>query len=391
VSRLPLGRKEDFHLEFKGRDALDEPEKIAREVVAFLNAKGGEVWVGLGEEDARAVKVEPIPDPERAQRRLLDSLIETVEPSPSGEEVRVEVVEEGEGEGAVLRVSIQPDERRGPYAFFRKGGRHFVVRIADRIRPMSREEIFSAQPTGGDERLQQALDRVLSERSKLQEERKEGFWLRLEPVEALDLDLQDRRFEEILRDPVRTGNRPQGLGFAHFQHRLIVMQNRLKSSSDEIFSVEIRRAGGLAFSGPLRSPYGKGDARTIWPQILCEPPVSALRVARALYDGLLAEKVEIVIDFALIGVEGRILLPGTPDSSTPSWVAMGLARVPLRPFDAADFLLDRPLVVPARDLFENPDAIGYRLVERVYEAFGLRRDQMPSFFDPVTRRLVLPS
>ena len=79
--RVPLGRKEDFHLELKGRDALDDPEKIAREVVAFLNAEGGDVWVGLGEEAGRAVKVEPIPDPEREQRRLVDYLIETIEPS----------------------------------------------------------------------------------------------------------------------------------------------------------------------------------------------------------------------------------------------------------------------------------------------------------------------
>ena len=154
--RVPLGRKEDFHLEFKGRDALGDPEKIAREVVAFLNADGGEVWVGLGEEDGRAVKVEPISDAEQAQRRLLDFLIETVEPSPSAKEVRVEVVDEGEG--AVLRVGVQPDGGRGPYAFLRKGGRHFVLRIGERIRPMSREEVFKTQPSG-DERLRQALGR----------------------------------------------------------------------------------------------------------------------------------------------------------------------------------------------------------------------------------------
>jgi hypothetical protein len=381
VSGLPLGRKEDFHLEFKGRDALDEPEKIAREVVAFLNAKGGEVWVGLGEEDGRAVKVEPIPDPERAKRRLLDSLIETVEPSPSAEEVWVEVVDEGEG--AVLRVSAQPGEGRGPYAYFRKGGRHFVLRIGDRIRPMSRVEIFWAQPTGGDERLQQALDRVIKERSERQEQRKEGLWLHLEPAVEVERDLQDRRIEEILQDPEQSSNRPDGWTFARFQRRPVLQSGRLVTSPEDGYRVEIRHQGGIAFSASLESLLWKGEEHEIWPPILCELPISALRIAAALFEGFLAPAAEIVLDFALIGLEGWILRPGTPG---PWFLANRLSQL-----DAADFLLDRPLVVPARDLFENPDAIGYRLVARVYEAFGLRRDQMPSFFDPVTRRLVLPS
>src|SRR6185295_6915349 len=34
---IPLGKKEDLHLELKGADSLKDPEKIAREVVAMLN------------------------------------------------------------------------------------------------------------------------------------------------------------------------------------------------------------------------------------------------------------------------------------------------------------------------------------------------------------------
>lgn len=80
---IPLGQKEGPRLELKGADVLKDPEKIAREIVAMLNAEGGEVWVGLREEGNRAVAVEEIADPEGEQRRLLDFLGDVVEPSLS--------------------------------------------------------------------------------------------------------------------------------------------------------------------------------------------------------------------------------------------------------------------------------------------------------------------
>ena len=59
----------------QGAEALKTPEIVARGVVAMLNADGGEVWVGLREENERAVVVESIQDREREARRLLDYLV----------------------------------------------------------------------------------------------------------------------------------------------------------------------------------------------------------------------------------------------------------------------------------------------------------------------------
>src|SRR6185295_20094854 len=94
------------HLEFKGIDALKDPEKIAREVVAMLNAQGGKVWVGLREEDGRAVAVEPIADPEREKGRLLNYLVDTIEPAISNSMVNIEV--QDQGQGAVLDIVVGP-------------------------------------------------------------------------------------------------------------------------------------------------------------------------------------------------------------------------------------------------------------------------------------------
>ncbi len=381
---LPLGRKEDFHLEFKAREALKDPEKIAREVVAFLNAEGGEVWVGLREENGRAVAVEPIADPDRDARRLLDYLIETVEPSPATE-IRVEVIE-AEGEGPVLQVAVRPEQGRGPYAFLRKGGRHFVKRIADRIRPMSREEVFGAKDDRDQSSpLRNTVERARAERNRRQEQEKAGLWLRLEPAEPIEIDLQDPRVETLLSEPESSGNRREGWTFSRFQFRPEVRRDHLSTAPEELLSVEIHRQGRITFSAPLPVLQERGEPREIWPPVLSELVVSALRVAAEVYRGVFSPEAAIVVDVALIGVKGWRLRPGTPVSLTR------FRLIPPAQFEDDDFLLDRPLVVPAGDLLDNPDSIGYRLIERVYEAFGLRREQIPQVFDPVTRRLVLPS
>ncbi len=44
----------------------------------------------------------------------------------------------------------------------------------------------------------------------------------------------------------------------------------------------------------------------------------------------------------------------------------------------------------AEQIQQEPDRCGYRLVERVYEAFSYRREQIPEEFDQKTGRLILP-
>src|SRR3954451_2279431 len=139
MSKIPLGKSEDVHLEFKAAEALKDPEKIAREVVAMLNADGGEVWVGLREEDGVAVAVEEIPEPELSRQSLRDFLVSTVEPSPSPGEIEIDPIPSPKG--SILRLRARPDASRKPYALLRRSGRAFWMRVADRLRVMDREEI----------------------------------------------------------------------------------------------------------------------------------------------------------------------------------------------------------------------------------------------------------
>ncbi len=351
----------------------------------MLNAEGGNVWVGLREEEGRAVAVDAIADPEGEKDRLLNYLVDTIEPPISSE---VSIGLRDEGQGTVLRVEVNSEGVKGegtPYAFLRKGGRHFVIRVGNRIRPMTREEIFrgSGRPIL-DEHLQKTEFKVMEERRRILEAGEELLWLRLEPAAKVSLDIQDTKYEEFLQNPQATGNRLSGWNFSKFTYRpRIRPAGRLITSSEELLKVEIRRDGGLLFSAPLEALYWKGDEDQIWPPVLIEYIVSALRLARAIYQGPLRPRDAVVVDLLLSGLKDWKLRPGTPGV----WFSGNRPKV----FTEDDFVLAQPLVFRFEELDSDsgPDRCGYRLIERVYEAFELRREAIPNIFDPQSGRLTL--
>jgi hypothetical protein len=382
AENIPLGEKESLRQEFKGREALKRPEVIAREVVAMLNAQGGVVWVGLRDDDHRAVEVEPISGAERERRLLRDYLVDTIEPSPEGDEVAVEVVAADRGE--ILRIEAHPKPDRLPYAHLKKSGRWFVVRISNRTRPMTREEIFGSPQA--DTARGTAILEILKERKRIQEAAGERLWLALKPVPAVELDLQDRRLKTLLLDPALSDNRRSGWNFSTFREEPCLRQGRLVTADEQgPRTVEIRRDGFLSFSVLLEGLWWKGDVSEIWPPILWEYPISALRLAGKVYSDHLGSDAWIVADLSLIGVKGWKLRWGSPRSGT-----INFFQRPKEFLEAHDFLLEKPLVFSGRDLVQEPDRCGARLLGRIYEAFGYGREAFPPEFDQETGRLTFP-
>lgn len=369
---FPLGQRESQRLEIKGADALKEPEKIAREVVAMLNAEGGEVWVGIREEKGTGVAVEPVAHPELEQRRLHDFLVDTIEPPLTDPEAKVAIERNEEGE-AVLAVKLQPLERSKPYAFLRKGGRYFLTRIGDRIRPMTREEVLG-QGSPGDQ-TQPAIARAFAARQKALAEREARLWLFVQPV--ADLDLAPQKYEELLYSPENSGNRSGFWSFGRSQRRAEWNQKWIRTNPEETFKVEITHHGRLTFSAPLGALCPQLLwPRDLWPQALVESIASALRLARTVYQGEKpSHEAPVVVDLVILGLRDHFLNPRIPD-------AWGRSRD--WKYQEDDFFLVRPLVVPAGELLKHPDSVSWRLVERVYSDFGIHRDDMPDLFDERT-------
>jgi hypothetical protein len=364
---------------------LESPEKVARDVVAMLNAAGGEIWIGLAEAHGRAVAVEPIADIEARRRQLLQFLTDKIEPPLRHDEVKIEVCQVTEPAGALLVVTVLPQEGRRPYAYLQGGGRFFTLRVRDSIRSMEREELLGSRPGLGESGLSQALAKAFDQRRKWTEGGGERLWLSILPTSPLEIDLQDPYLAEILTDPTLTGNRPEGWTFAASLHRPRLASGRLETPPAEQRRVTIERDGGLTFSVPLEFLHWRGDEREIWPPILLEYPVSAFRLAQHIYRQKVPPTGQVVADLALVGAQGWALRPGAPDL----WFTRSSNRP--RAFDAGrDLFLDRPLVFTGAEIETEPDRCAARLVERVYEGFGLWREAMPQL-DAKTGRLVFPN
>jgi hypothetical protein len=398
MSDLPLGKQESERLEFKSRDALNDRKTIAREAVALLNAKGGDLWLGIREENGYGVEVEPIPDASSSAEMLLDFLVDTVEPSPASGELEVKPVSTDFGE--VIRVALAEGALK-PYALAGSGGsRVYLTRIGARIRPMSRAEIakaFAAANRSVEEataQLREKIEQLLQERHEIEYQggvlgRKDGFWLQIRPVSKIRIDLQAGDLEEMFMDPTRTGNRRTGWTFAgrakpRLQGDRLVSRSIWGPTQAQVGQeIELREDGVITFSSSLSRLHWKGDSREIWPLILLELPISLLRFAARVYVDILDGESPVLVDVALLGVVGWSLREGTPGD----WF---LAE------DLAEFEGSRHLTLPEPSTFrfseirEQPDVCGFRIVRRIYQEFGLREENMPAQFDKTQGKLILP-
>lgn len=377
---LPLAEPESERLELKSREVLREPEKVAREAVAMLNSKGGEIWIGIGEGGDRR-EIEPIPDAERERRRLQDRLLDVIEPRPTSNEIAV-AVEGKEAGGPVLLVTVEPQQGRGPYALLRsQGGRYYLRRFGDRIVPMSREEIFGASRAGPGSETREAVKILRAALDGFLEQRKDGLWLRLEPEGPGELSFSHLADSGLLTDPTLTGTPRSSYNFtvAAYHGGACLEQGRALRVGDDDLSLRLFRTGGLELTVALGSlwvgnvPFVE-EERLLSPEALLGYPISVLRLASKLFQGgSLWDKAPsggLWATLAVLGLQGWGLLPG------------GLAQWPsrrhqLQRFDAPDFLMDEPLFFSREDVLERPDECGRRIIRRLYEGFNILRD-LPS-------------
>lgn len=397
-----LGRREDQRLEFKSAEVLTRDlDSVAREVVGMLNANGGEIWIGVEDEDDVAVAIHPVTDSAREKRRLLDHLLETIDPAPLSGEVAIDA-RPAEASPAVLVVRVEPSNLAGrkPFAYRKRGGWHFLRRVDARNHPMTREEIFGQQAPRDRSDSEAAIQSVLAARRQLHESGRSGLWIALEPAYDLELDIQDPRFQGLSSDPSLSGNRRMGTHFAMANRRPRLGRERFEwewwseHSRSPITHVEIRESGGLRFWAALDlleasgDPFGEtwvGQGGELDPIAILELPISALRLAAAVYREQPRLDLPVAVDLALLGIDGWRLRRGTPGTA----YFRGAAGRSMEEQEEPE-LIWNPLVLPIREITERPDRCGFRLVRRVYQAFGIGESDMPRFYDRATERLLLP-
>ena len=377
VAPPPIGACEDQHNEFKRAEALRKLEPISHAVTSMLNASGGNVWIGVIEQDERWTGVEAIASVEIEARRVEDHLMAAIEPSPQGDEVRVEPVEVAAGQ-SILVVRIKGG-KRGPYAQLKGGGRHFALRVGGRSRPMTHSELveaFARRADASDSLRERSEQAWADETWEAQKQGLRELWVRIafDPPLGLPADRVTRdRLTEWLRDPLLTGNRSMGWNF---------------TSPYEAFSpLSRRRKRGFKAGGPseatwleifddevtFRAPLGRlehGSSGEIYPYALVEFPVSVVRLAGVLYREFSSgSQGRVLIDTGLIGASGLRLRPGSPGSLS--------YEIHAAPLIEDDSIRTEPHQDDLASLLESPDALAWRALTALYFALGLMPDRMP--------------
>jgi hypothetical protein len=381
-TKVPLGSAEGQRREFKSSEALRKPFSISREVVAMLNASGGDIWVGVGEAHGRAVVVEELKDVERKRQDLLNHLIEVVEPRLRSEVVQVETVEH-EGK-QILRVRVDSARDRGPFAQLKEGGRHYFIRIDHRVRPMTREEVFGPSPGP----VQKATERLTYLRDEILKRGRSGMWIGIRPTPELALDLQKEELALLLLDPTRSDNRESGWNFRFppiLQVRRKLRRQKLEYGSEENKKTIIWKDGCVEFWTSILGLRHRTDpVKEIYPLALLEYSTSIMRLAKTVYSSLSETRpVDVFVDLALTRVEGWHLPSYAPDT-----YGYAFEHEPPRELDDGQSMAQVPLRLPWEEFEKAPDHAGYLLVRALYQDFGLPEDRIPRHYDRIARRLV---
>ncbi|MGC9984784.1 MAG: ATP-binding protein [Polyangia bacterium] len=383
-----LGKAESDRLEFKQKAVLERPASIGREVVGFLNAKGGEVWIGVEEKDGRAVALQPIADIERSLISLRDHLIDTIEPQFMTDEVNLDP------EGALLRVTVEKG-KNPPYAQ-RDGGRRFWIRIGARLREMSREEIgkefaevFKGQSTRKD-RVAEIAAQLRKDQATVALARPQ-LWLRLVPTESLEIDFNDKPTQEQFRiwltDPRATGNRRSGFSFSNDRTSPDFKVPRVVHGAEEDYRrTQVTEDGRVTFAVndhglrrlEIENPYFE-------PYALVEYPVSVFRLMAAILGrhGEGHTDLRVVAGLAISGIRGWSLSPGSPREPARLWGGPKALEYEVLEIDPSR------LVFTADEIKQNPDRCGLLVIRRIYGEFGFDSNEIPPEFDQQQGRLLL--
>lgn len=369
-TRPPLGQREDQHLEFKAMEVLRDPARIGREVVAMLNAKEGEVWIGIQEEDGIARAVQDVHDAHVSMERLREHLTDTIAPRPA-RELTLEVIEHAAGH--CLRILVSPEPERQPYAQLAKGGQFYWQRIGSFLRPMTQEEVL-ARARG--KSISGSGERWIELQRKRASEGFKGLWIALVPERTIAYATDKLRLEELVRDPSET----QSAGWSLFSPWSVVdsLQGAgggwIVHQGDALRS-EIRRDGVLELTAQATA-LEHGVRGVIDPRALMRLTLSFLQLAGKLLKGSPETRIHLVA--ALFGARDLELRPFSHDAHGYGTQYPGHRH---RRFEVARDLLLEPALVSLSELVDHPQACGYRLLLRMYEGYGYEPDELPRELD----------
>lgn len=263
---MEVGREEDDTIEFKGSfsggpDFLDFNEKqqaaavdgIAKEAIAFLNGRGGDILIGVKEFKNEHPKIEaltPISNAVATVDRLAQALAAIIEPVQSVLSVRA-IVQSPECDEGVILIRA-PASLRAPHRSKRtkdcyvRRGRESVPMPMDEVQDVTLQRNFTRAERNVElERLFSSFDLGRVRREVLTGER---FQMRLAylPLAKLQIELNDRVLREIFN------------GSPHISHGDQKFDTDFEFQSSGMNWIPVLRGRGQSqtFGSPIDEYYG---------------------------------------------------------------------------------------------------------------------------------------
>ena len=323
----------------RGWDRVGIRERVVWETTTVLpGGSSWAAWTGTRRTGQYNAAIEPIEDIDREIERLLDGLLDLIEPTPLS--VEISISSRGTQESAVIQIEVRPDTNRKPYAFLSQGGRHFVRRIGARNVPLSRlelEQMFAAgretsQPPPNWETAAKAL---LKDRASFITQEPSSLWLRILPTADVQFVETGRdKLVDLLRNPVLTKNRSMGWNFTSQFYQPEISQDAISTRRGVMTDLWVRyRDGEVRFRVDLTElswasrigggwPNGTDPDRTFYSCSLIEYPTSVFRLAAEIFRDeciflpAVEDETPFLVDFFITGLDGWRLRPHDPENPT---------------------------------------------------------------------------
>ena len=413
-------QEENLWLDFKKHDYPQDPKdpdkrrrEICKDVTAMANAAGGYILIGVDEKNKVAQDFSAVSDAAKVAQSIKSICLQYIDPPIPNLEVEryPHSLQWKKANIELVIIHIPPSERK-PHGFRSRGTINFVKRDGDATREYPITELIQDLLVSYRPPIMSQIESQLA--SILRDTRRERRNSISPQDDALDVDedselirimklrfnkaISDQPYYRIFAAPkalnpdaVDTGSenirnilqnppniRRAGFGVTGILERDMVRSpegiNGSNMGSGEIF---LLKNGFLEVRCPLLDTYFqwmRAESRIstpwIYPYVVCEFPVSFLKLVRAVYEVSDIDS-SIIIQQEYHNLRGFMLPKGHPAN-----IGFAAFQDQRNVYKHLHSIVSKQTVEPNF----NPDSVAYALVKDVYDHFGLDERSVP-FFD----------
>ena len=409
-------QEENQNIDFKQQDYHkddEDPEvykrEICKDITAMANAGGGYILIGVGERDKVAQGFYTVNEASKVTQSIKDTCLDHIDRRIRNLEVELRTFQWKNKDVTLVIIHI-PESAIHPHGFKWGGSTNFVKRYGDVTReyPMSElgdafSKLYYPLTVGSSESdLRANIVNTPEVRSLISSQ---DTALNVSVVSDL-LRLMDLRFDEVIlnqpsyrilavpkelnpqaidtrdEDIRQTMFDPPDRRYGNFgvtgilEREMTLSSEGIKGPNVTGGEITLLKNGFLEVRCPLRDTqfqwrnYESGiDTEWIYPYVVCEFPVTFLRLVKRIY-GASGITSPVFIQQTYHNLEGFTLIGGNPSNN---W--FGTSQSEIKVYRHSIPIISKRTVV--QDF--NPEHIAYDMVRDVYDCFGLEEQWIPAF------------